>query len=228
MSSNSSNVSLTRNASASRCDAVDDHPVQQNSQSAGAYVVPWKRCTLCWPSDSSGPFRSPRDFCRHLRDCHCTREGGSFVCRYGMNGVCPSLPVEGVSDRDYEDHVARDHVAGESCVSSQAPTTLHSSALPYTHRIYQFSLWSQFCLDGIQFRLDGTVINYFVIPSGIDMDHGCICVCINRILDCLAMVNWLNVSALALHVIDCRFNPRIVHNFAFVICALRTNMHKWF
>jgi len=32
------------------------------------------------------------------------------VCRYGMNGVCTSLPLEGVSDRDYDDHVVRDHI----------------------------------------------------------------------------------------------------------------------
>lgn len=46
----------------------------------------------------------------HLRDTHCSREGGSYVCRYGYNGVCSSLPVEGVSDEDYEDHVYRHHV----------------------------------------------------------------------------------------------------------------------
>jgi len=53
------------------------------------------------------------------------------VCHYGMNGVCPSLPVEGVSDRDYDDHVARDHVAGESFVSTKAQSILHSSEFPY-------------------------------------------------------------------------------------------------
>lgn len=42
---------------------------------------------------------------RHLRDKHCTVEGGSFVCRYGYNGVCSSLPIDGVSDKDYESHV---------------------------------------------------------------------------------------------------------------------------
>ena len=134
MSSNS-RLSLTRNASSSICDrpTVDNQPAQNSqSLSPSAYVVPWKRCSLCSPSSgAAGPFRSPRDFCRHLRDYHCTREGGSFVCSYGMNGVCPSLPVEGVSDRDYEDHVARDHVAGESSVCSQAPATLHSRALHY-------------------------------------------------------------------------------------------------
>ena len=46
---------------------------------------------------------------RHLRDEHCSQEGGSFVCRYGYNGVCTSLPVEGVSDKDYEDHVMKHH-----------------------------------------------------------------------------------------------------------------------
>lgn len=49
-------------------------------------------------------------FCRHLRERHCSVEGGSFVCRYGYNGVCSSLPLDGVSDRDYETHVERYHV----------------------------------------------------------------------------------------------------------------------
>lgn len=48
--------------------------------------------------------------CRHLRERHCSVEGGSFVCRYGYNGVCSSLPLDGVSDRDYETHVERYHV----------------------------------------------------------------------------------------------------------------------
>ncbi|KAH8418877.1 hypothetical protein KR222_008489, partial [Zaprionus bogoriensis] len=46
----------------------------------------------------------------HLRSRHCTREGGSYVCRYGFNGVCASLPLDGVSDRDYDAHVAKYHV----------------------------------------------------------------------------------------------------------------------
>jgi len=32
------------------------------------------------------------------------------VCRYGFNGVCASLPLDGVSDRDYDAHVAKYHV----------------------------------------------------------------------------------------------------------------------
>lgn len=44
---------------------------------------------------------------RHLREQHCSREGGSFVCLYGYNGVCASLPVEGVSDKDYVAHATK-------------------------------------------------------------------------------------------------------------------------
>ena len=67
----------------------------------------WAMCLVC-----EGKFRfdTPQDFVRHLRSEHCTKEGGSFVCRYGRNGVCPSLPVEGVSDVDYEAHVEKHHV----------------------------------------------------------------------------------------------------------------------
>ena len=50
---------------------------------------------------------------RHLRDNHCSQEGGSFVCHYGYNGVCSSLPVEGVSDKDYEDHVLKHHTKSQ-------------------------------------------------------------------------------------------------------------------
>jgi vacuolar protein sorting-associated protein 54 len=33
------------------------------------------------------------------------------VCRYGYNGVCSSLPLDGVSDKDYEAHVEKYHVS---------------------------------------------------------------------------------------------------------------------
>lgn len=69
-------------------------------------VKPWQSCAIC--SDKIF-FRTPREFSSHLRHVHCTKEGGSFVCRYGKNGVCPSLPVEGVSDKDYEAHVKKSH-----------------------------------------------------------------------------------------------------------------------
>ncbi|XP_031829254.2 VPS54 subunit of GARP complex scat [Nomia melanderi] len=52
-------------------------------------------------------FKQIEDFVRHLRDQHCAIEGGSFVCLYGYNGVCASLPVEGVSDKDYVTHATK-------------------------------------------------------------------------------------------------------------------------
>lgn len=66
----------------------------------------WHQCLYC----KAVTFKAPNDFIRHIRDSHCTKEGGSFVCRYGYNGVCSSLPLEGVSDQDYEDHVFKHHV----------------------------------------------------------------------------------------------------------------------
>ncbi|XP_055545637.1 vacuolar protein sorting-associated protein 54 [Wyeomyia smithii] len=103
---------------------------------SGAFDVkespPWQNCCYCSASSPSSlsaasssllsglrqqqqnqqslAFKSPADFVRHLRQQHCTVEGGSFVCRYGYNGVCASLPLDGVSDRDYEMHVQRCHV----------------------------------------------------------------------------------------------------------------------
>ena len=67
---------------------------------------PWKACDIC-PSYS---FNSQSEFSKHLRLHHCSKEGGSYVCKYGPNKVCPSLPLDGVSDRDYEDHVFKDHM----------------------------------------------------------------------------------------------------------------------
>uniref|UniRef100_A0A7E4VVG9 C2H2-type domain-containing protein n=1 Tax=Panagrellus redivivus TaxID=6233 RepID=A0A7E4VVG9_PANRE len=49
------------------------------------------------------------EFARHLRTHHCNKEGGSFVCRYGQNNVCQTLPVEGVSDEDYAKHLRKCH-----------------------------------------------------------------------------------------------------------------------
>ncbi|TMW39315.1 hypothetical protein DOY81_015605, partial [Sarcophaga bullata] len=66
----------------------------------------WETCYYCTREN----FKTIAEFVKHLRERHCTREGGSFVCRYGFNGVCPSLPLDGVSDRDYDAHVAKYHV----------------------------------------------------------------------------------------------------------------------
>ncbi|XP_063982746.1 vacuolar protein sorting-associated protein 54 isoform X1 [Diachasmimorpha longicaudata] len=52
-------------------------------------------------------FKRIQDFVRHLREQHCTIEGGSYVCRYGYNDVCSSLPLEGVSDKDYIMHATK-------------------------------------------------------------------------------------------------------------------------
>ena len=90
-------------------------------------ISSWKTCVVC---RSGAGFKTPREFAQHLRDFHCSKEGGSFVCRYGMNGVCPSLPLEGVSDRDYDDHVSRDHVycdTGMTCLRFHRTSSLISS-----------------------------------------------------------------------------------------------------
>ncbi|KAJ1526655.1 hypothetical protein ONE63_008238 [Megalurothrips usitatus] len=81
----------------------------------------WSSCKYC----SSVKFKALQDFTWHLRERHCTREGGSYVCRYGQNGVCSSLPVDGVSDADYEDHVLRHHVG----ITSLAAGTANGSSL---------------------------------------------------------------------------------------------------
>ena len=66
----------------------------------------WKTCVLC-PDET---FYGIKDFTFHLREFHCKKEGGSFTCHYGENNLCKFLPLEGVSDRDYEQHVLRIHV----------------------------------------------------------------------------------------------------------------------
>ncbi|XP_002732213.1 vacuolar protein sorting-associated protein 54-like, partial [Saccoglossus kowalevskii] len=85
--------------------------IGNTGKSRAGPTIKWKRCVLCIETDSGGKsdFKTSTEFIRHLREHHCSKEGGSYVCRYGHNGVCPSLPLEGVSDRDYEVHVARQH-----------------------------------------------------------------------------------------------------------------------
>lgn len=68
----------------------------------------WKHCDHC---SQNLTFKTAKEFIQHLRDDHCSKEGGSYVCRYGNNNVCCSLPIEGVSDEDYEAHVLKHHVA---------------------------------------------------------------------------------------------------------------------
>ncbi|XP_037078466.1 vacuolar protein sorting-associated protein 54-like [Pollicipes pollicipes] len=77
---------------------------------------PWKSCLLCAADDG---FHSPEAFVRHLRQKHCRQEGGSFVCHYGYNRVCSSLPLEGVSDVDYEHHVLKHHVYPKGAIRKE-------------------------------------------------------------------------------------------------------------
>ncbi|KAJ6218981.1 hypothetical protein RDWZM_004793 [Blomia tropicalis] len=67
---------------------------------------PWKKCQLC-PNEH---FDSPYQFGDHLRTLHSKKEGGSHICLFGPNGICPTLPIEGVNDRDYESHIAKSHI----------------------------------------------------------------------------------------------------------------------
>ncbi|VDM94585.1 unnamed protein product [Onchocerca ochengi] len=64
-------------------------------------------CDLC--TRNVRKFSNRFEFAQHLRVMHCTKEGGSFICRYGPNGVCQTLPLEGVSDHDYETHIRKCH-----------------------------------------------------------------------------------------------------------------------
>lgn len=102
-----------------------DRPMSPPTGSRGNQSVrTWKKCVIC---SEQYAFKSPREFASHLREHHSTKEGGSFICRYGLHGVCASLPVEGVSDKDYEDHVARDHILSTGvktslCISNAGKT----------------------------------------------------------------------------------------------------------
>ncbi|XP_067009961.2 vacuolar protein sorting-associated protein 54 [Anabrus simplex] len=103
----------------------------------------WNHCSYC----NNVEFKAQQDFTRHLRERHCTREGGSFVCRYGYNGVCSSLPVEGVNDEDYEEHVYKHHVAVDSSTRRghlrQFMATHHSSETPSI--VADGQQWTLYC-----------------------------------------------------------------------------------
>lgn len=92
----------------------------------------WSRCDICVNKDLV--FASPVQFGRHLREVHSTREGGSYVCRYGPNGICSSLPVEGVSDRDYESHVAKWHVFPNQIKNRHLSTSSAQSTTKYMNQ----------------------------------------------------------------------------------------------
>ncbi|KAH9376025.1 hypothetical protein HPB48_005669 [Haemaphysalis longicornis] len=86
----------------------------------------WRHCQHC---PKKRAFKTADEFRTHLRERHCTKEGGSFVCRYGDHDVCSSLPLEGVSDEDYEAHVSKHHLLREwPDAVAEARWTVHRSA----------------------------------------------------------------------------------------------------
>lgn len=116
-------------------------------------VSPWKNCKLC-----SLQCKSSREFARHLREFHCSKEGGSYVCRYGPNNICPSLPLEGVSDMDYENHIARDHVQASSRKRSGIYMGFYSH--PDNSQMYGYSCKIRYFLDNLNINVDN-VLNIF-------------------------------------------------------------------
>ncbi|KAL1243814.1 Vacuolar protein sorting-associated protein [Trichinella spiralis] len=72
-------------------------------------ILPYASCLLCRQSGRA-EFKSAAEFIDHLRTMHCTKEGGSYICQYGPYNVCRSLPVEGVADKDYEEHIRKVHL----------------------------------------------------------------------------------------------------------------------
>ncbi|KAH8368906.1 hypothetical protein KR200_001420 [Drosophila serrata] len=103
-------MATTRSAGDGTPTAEPTSAFRKLSTASGGGIAPgapsWQSCYYC----TREHFKTVSDFVNHLRTRHCTREGGSFVCRYGFNGVCASLPLDGVSDRDYDAHVAKYHV----------------------------------------------------------------------------------------------------------------------
>ncbi|XP_030561234.1 vacuolar protein sorting-associated protein 54 [Drosophila novamexicana] len=102
-------TTTTTTTAAAATEHVSPAERKQSVASASNFNInapSWQSCYYC----TREHFKSVAEFVNHLRSRHCTREGGSFVCRYGFNGVCASLPLDGVSDRDYDAHVAKYHV----------------------------------------------------------------------------------------------------------------------
>ncbi|KAK6041200.1 hypothetical protein COOONC_21295 [Cooperia oncophora] len=66
-----------------------------------------RECELCLPRLK---FHDQAHFARHLRVVHDKRRRiRTFASHYGENNVCQKLPLEGVSDDDYETHIRRVH-----------------------------------------------------------------------------------------------------------------------
>ncbi|XGW01766.1 hypothetical protein V3C99_014122 [Haemonchus contortus] len=84
--------------------ATDSRYARHFSSQCGSLYP--RECELCLPRLK---FHDQAQFARHLRVVHATKEGGSYICHYGENNVCQKLPLEGVSDDDYETHIRRVH-----------------------------------------------------------------------------------------------------------------------
>lgn len=103
-------------------------------------------CDLCHSSTHKNQksrlyYSSSFDFHNHLREAHCTKEGGSFVCLYGPNNVCPSLPIDGVSEVDYKKHVSKVHSGGQSSFENSATTTMNTGNYIYYLNILKKFYW---------------------------------------------------------------------------------------
>ena len=55
-------------------------------------------------------YKSSSAFMSHLGSAHVSVEGGSYICRYGENGICSACPGVGVSKGDYTAHIGRHHI----------------------------------------------------------------------------------------------------------------------
>ncbi|EJW76648.1 hypothetical protein WUBG_12444 [Wuchereria bancrofti] len=93
-----------------------------------------RQCDLC--TRDVKKLSNRFEFAQHLRAVHCTREGGSFICRYGPNGVCQTLPLEGVSDRDYEAHIRKCHASFVFDKQTDGKKTRSSSNAVFTIQRY--------------------------------------------------------------------------------------------
>ncbi|GMR59937.1 hypothetical protein PMAYCL1PPCAC_30132 [Pristionchus mayeri] len=84
-----------------------------------------RKCNYC---SSKTEYYDASEFGRHLRVAHSTKEGGSFVCKYGETGVCPHFPPEGVSDYDYEAHLRKFHTVADIALRPESGEKTTSSS----------------------------------------------------------------------------------------------------
>ncbi|XP_047133571.1 vacuolar protein sorting-associated protein 54 isoform X1 [Hydra vulgaris] len=66
-----------------------------------------RKCLYCKQQQY---FSYADDFRNHLKNLHCGKEGGSFVCQYGRNNVCSILPIEGANEKEYLTHIEKVHI----------------------------------------------------------------------------------------------------------------------